>query len=329
MSRPPLLYLPADAVLAALPMADAVAAARQTFLAVSGGRVMMPTRTHLAANGNATVLLMSSLAWDIDRLGMKLLTLFPGNPDMGIPFIQGLFILADADTGTPLAVMDGRTITALRTGAASGAATGALSRADALVAAVFGGGQQAQTQLEAVCVMRPIKRAWVYDINPAAAANYATEMATRLDIAVHSARTPALALKEADIVCLATTSETPVFNDADIRPGTHINAIGVYKPQYAEVPPETVRRARVVVDQREAALAEAGDLLRPLRAGLIDSGHFHAELGEVLEGSAPGRLSVEDITLFKSVGLAAQDLFAAARAYDNACRLGLGIELPR
>ena len=131
MSRPPLLYLPADAVLAALPMADAVAAARQTFLAVSGGRVMMPTRTHLAANGNATVLLMSSLALDIDRLGMKLLTLFPGNPDKGIPFIQGLFILADAETGTPLAVMDGRTITALRTGAASGAATGALSRADA------------------------------------------------------------------------------------------------------------------------------------------------------------------------------------------------------
>jgi alanine dehydrogenase len=329
MSRPPLLYLPADAVCVALPMEDAVAAARQTFLAVSGGRVIIPPRTRLAANENTTVLLMSSLARDIGRLGMKLLTLFPGNPVKGIPFIQGLFVLADAETGTPLAVMDGQTITALRTGAASGAATDALSRADASVVAIFGAGQQAQTQLEAMCAVRPIKRAWVYDINPAAGANYAAEMAERLDIAVHSARTPALALKEADIVCLATTSETPVFDDSDICPGMHINAVGVYKPEYAEVPPETVRRARVVVDQRDAALAEAGDLLRPLRAGLFETGHFRTELGEVLNGSALGRLGIEDITLFKSVGLAAQDLFAAARAYDNARRLGLGIELPR
>jgi alanine dehydrogenase len=329
MTTSPLLYLSAEAVASALPMADALAAARETFLAVSARRVEMPARTHLVPNENATVLLMASLSASVGRLATKLLTLYLDNRDRGLPFIQGLITLADAETGTPLAIMDARAVTALRTGAASGAATEALACPGASVAAIFGAGHQARTQLEAVSLVRPIARAWVYDIHREAAEIFAVEMAGRLNLDVRPARHPAQALSDAGIVCLATTSGSPVFDDADVRPGTHINAIGVYKPHLAEVPPETVCRAAVFVDQVEAALAEAGDLLGPLRAGWIDRGHIRAELGQVLAGSAPGRRSDAEVTLYKSVGLAAQDLFAAARAYENARRRGLGLELPR
>ena len=211
----------------------------------------------------------------------------------------------------------------------SGAATETLARPDAAVAAVFGAGVQARAQLEAVCCARHIGRARVYDVNAAGADQFAEEMSRKLNLPVERAVNSAQALEGASVVCTATTSATPVFQDHELAPGAHVNAVGAYKPNVTEIPSATVCRAHVVVDHRPSALEEAGDLLVPLKQGLIQERHFSTELGEVLAGRSPGRRNATEITLFKSVGVAIQDLCAAARAFENARRFNLGIELPR
>jgi ornithine cyclodeaminase/alanine dehydrogenase-like protein (mu-crystallin family) len=292
--------------------------------------VTMPVRSIIpAAGGAGTVMLMPCLSDGNARIGLKFLTIYEKNRAAGLPLIQALVILADAETGTPLAILDGESLTALRTGAVVGAATDALARPDAVVAAVFGAGVQARTHLEAVASVRRLRLARVFDMDPASAATYAREMTARLGFEVLAATDPAAALRGADIVGTVTTSRRPVFEDRDVAVGTHINAVGISQLDRAEIPPATVKRARVVIDQMAAALEEAGDLVQPLDDALFPPAHIATELGDVLLGRAPGRLTPEEITLFKSVGLAVQDLYAAARVYDKAVRLGLGLELPR
>ena len=195
------------------------------------------------------------------------------------------------------------------------------------MAAVFGAGVQGRTQLEAVCCVRPIRHAWIYDAVPAAAERYAAEMTERLGLPVERASSPAKALEGADVICTATTSPVAVFEDQDLQAGAHLNAVGSYHPDVTELPSATVCRARVVVDHRASALEEAGDLLMPLRRGLIQASHFSTELGEVLSNRAPGRSSAGEVTLFKSVGVAVQDLCAAARVLEAAHQLKLGRQL--
>jgi ornithine cyclodeaminase len=224
--------------------------------------------------------------------------------------------------------MEGASLTALRTGAASGLATDLLARPEAASVALIGGGTQARAHLEAMCCVRPIRQVRVYDRDARSAVRLAEEL-RKPGLEVESVASPAAALRSADIVCTTTTAKSPVFEDADVQPGTHINAIGVFQPDRAEVPAATVRRARVVVDHRASALEEAGDLLLPLRAGLIGEDHIAAELGPLLLGQVEGRTSAGQVTLFKSVGVAVQDLYAAARALDAARRMGIGTPLPR
>jgi alanine dehydrogenase len=238
--------------------------------------------------------------------------------------------VVDAVTGRPVALMDGTYLTALRTGAASGVATELLARPDARVAAVFGAGAQARTQLEAVCTVRPIDRVRVYDTSREAATAYAEEMRTHgqpipPDIAV--AASAAEAVRDADVICTATTATTPVFSDADLKPGVHVNAIGAYTPEMQEIPAETVARATIVVDSRSASLAEAGDLIIPLRSGLISEDSIRGEIGQVAAGQIPGRLSPDEVTFFKSVGVAVQDVAVADLVLQRAVSLGLGMEV--
>jgi ornithine cyclodeaminase/alanine dehydrogenase-like protein (mu-crystallin family) len=326
--KAPLLYLSAEDVRRALPMADAIAAMREAFGQLSSGQVTLLPRQHMEAPGeHGAALVMACHSATLKLFTLKFLTVFSQNRQQGLPLIQALVLLADGQTGTHLAIMDGGVLTALRTGAASGLATDVLARPDAVAAAVFGAGVQARTQLEAVCCVRPIRRAWIHDVDRGAANRFAAEMTRQLGLPVEPAATPAKALENADVICTATTASTPVFEDCDLKLGAHINAVGAYRPDVAEIPATTVCRARVVVDDRVSALAEAGDLLEPLRQGLIQQTHFATELGDVLLGRSPGRHSVEEITLFKSVGVAIQDLCAAARTLENARRLGLGIPL--
>jgi len=312
----------------ALPMRQAIEAMKAAFAQLSTGQANVPLRVALdvPAHNGVTLFMPAYLAAD-DRMAVKIVSVFNDNPARGLPLIHALVVVVDAETGRPAAVMDGTYLTALRTGAASGAATDLLARPEARTAAIFGAGAQARTQLEAVCAVRPITTAWVYDVVPERAAAYAAEMGQALSLPVRVAGTPAEAVRQADVICTATTSSTPVFDDADVRPGTHINAVGAYTPQMQEIPAETVLRARVVIDHREASLAEAGDLLIPLRRGLMTEAHIYAELGEIAAGLKPGRGSAEEVTLFKSVGVAVQDVAAAGAVLEAARQMGLGTEV--
>ena len=262
-----------------------------------------------------------------DQMAIKIVSVFENNPLQGLPLIHALVVVLDTMTGEPVAVMDGSLLTTLRTGAASGVATALLARADAQTVAIIGAGTQGCTQLEAVCEVRSIRRGWVHDLSPERAAAFAAEMGRRLSLELRVAASAGEAVRQADVVCTATTSSSPVFDDGDVRPGTHINAVGAFTPQMQEIPAETVLRAKVVIDHREASLAEAGDLLIPLRQGLMSEEHIYAELGEIAARTKPGRESDDEITFFKSVGVAVQDVAAAAEALEEAKRLGLGTEV--
>jgi len=235
-------------------------------------------------------------------------------------------LLIEPDTGRLEAILDGASLTAIRTAAASGAATDLLARPESRSLAILGAGVQARSHVEAICSVRPIETIAVYSPSPSKVEDLIGEFAGRTDIEARfvAARSASEAIEGAEIICSTTTARTPVFQDHDVRPGTHINAVGSYTPEAAEVPPETVARALVVVDSREATWIEAGDLIQPLRAGRIEAGHVVAELGEIVLGQKPGRTGPEEITLFKSVGVAVQDASAARVAIDNARRDGLG-----
>jgi ornithine cyclodeaminase/alanine dehydrogenase-like protein (mu-crystallin family) len=326
----PLLYLSAAQVRQALPMTEAIEAMRGAFVQLSDRAVEMPTRMRVdVPERGGLVLLMPCIAAGMERLSLKVVTQFSDHRARGMPLIQALVLLADAADGQPLCILEGSTITALRTGAASGLATDVLARRDADVAAIFGSGVQARTQLEAVSEVRPIRQARVFDPDASSAEAFAAEMSARTGIPVARAETPADCLRDALVICTATTARAPVFDDRDLRPGAHINGVGTWKPDAAEVPAETVMRARIVVDHRESSLEEAGDLLMPLARGLIRPEQVRTEIGDVIAARAPGRQSADEITLFKSVGVAVQDLFAAGRALAGALRLGIGTELPR
>ncbi len=309
----------------ALPMDEAVKAMRQAYQELSTGQVNVPMRTHMSLEQHAAdVLVMSCYSPRLKQVGLKIITLHEQNSEVGLPYIQAMVMVVDADRGTPLAVMSGAALTALRTGGGAGAATDALARPDAARVALFGAGTQAEAQLEAMCAVRAIRRAVVFDLDHSRACRFAERMEADVRIEVAVAATPAAALAEADIVCTTTTSREPVFDDRDVPPGTHINAIGVYKPNEREIPGATVARARVVVDEQSAAWKEAGELILAQQEGLIGRSHVHAEIGEILAGMKPGRQSEEEITLFKSVGVANQDLSAAHVVLARGTRLGLG-----
>lgn len=322
------LYSAAD-VDRALPMAEAIEGVKIGYVQLSAGRVQSPLRTPLNVSPDDVTLIMPFYAppaaeADSGALGLKLVSVFGSNTGRGLPLIHSIVMAVDASSGAPLALIEGGSLTAIRTGAASGAATDVLARPDAAVAAIFGSGVQARRQLEAVCTVRHIKRVWVYSL--AGAEAFAAEMSGYGPIPadIRIARTPREAVENADVICTATTSHTPVFDGHDLKLGTHINGIGSYTPQMQENDATTVRRARVIVDSIEAVLAEAGDLIIPLNAGEITREHINSELGEVIVGEKPGRTSPQQITFFKSVGVAVQDAMAASILLHNGSAMGLG-----
>ncbi len=306
----------ADEIRGRSTMPEAIRAVREALVELSTGRAVVPARTSLEVPGRGTTaLIMPAYLPRTERIGLKLISLCEDNPARGLPLAQAVTIVMDAEKGTPLAVLEAGYLTAVRTGAASGVATDALARRDARVAAVFGAGVQGRTQLEAIAVVRPLHKAFVVDIDPRAASAFAKEMSARLGLEVEPADAAA-ALREADVVSTTTTSAVPVLRDGDLKPGAHINAVGSYKPHVRELPGETVRRAALFVDERRSALVEAGDILIPLREGIISEGHIRAEIGEVVAGLKPGRRDREEITVFKSVGNAVEDLAVAALVLD-------------
>jgi ornithine cyclodeaminase len=260
-------------------------------------------------------------------LGAKVVSVFPNNPARGLPTVSGLLLLIDAATGQPAALMDATYLTALRTGAASGAATDLLAAPGARTAAVLGTGAQADTQVVAVCTARPIDRVWVYSRRAENVTAFVRRVQPEVRAKLVPAASTAEAVREADVVCAATTSATPVFDGRDLQPGAHVNGIGSFTKAMQEVDAETVRRAgRVFVDCRAAALEEAGDVILPLRLGLITEADL-IELGAVVAGEHPGRTAAEEITLFKGVGVAVQDVATGGEIVRRARALRLGREV--
>jgi ornithine cyclodeaminase/alanine dehydrogenase-like protein (mu-crystallin family) len=312
----------------ALPMSGAIEAMKGAFVQLSSGQAVMPLRMGIPiSRHNGLVGMMPGYLPADDQVAIKIGLIFKDNASKGLPLIQALVVGVDAQGGDTVTVMEGGYLTALRTGAASGAATDLLAPEDARTVAVFGAGVQGRTQLEAVCTVRAIQEAWIYNPGPEKAAAYADEMSERLGLPVRVAASPGEAVRQADVICTATTSADPIFDDADVRPGTHINGVGAHSPHAREIPAETIQRAKLVIDQREACLAEAGDLLIPLEQGLITQDHIYAELGEIAGGGKVGRTEDDEITLFKSVGVAVQDVAAAGAVVEAARGLGLGTEV--
>ena len=326
-----MLVLNAADVARALPMREAIAAMKRAFAALSGGQAIVPRRIHLPIERHAGVSLImpSYVAGDeatADSLAVKVVSLFDGNRRRGLPRIQAAVILLEPETGRPVALLEGATLTAIRTAAASGAATDLLARRDSRVVALFGAGVQAARHAEAMCAVREIAEVRVCGRRPERLSAFCAALTGGLggNVRVVEAASPADALRGADIVCTATTSSEAVFADADLPSGAHVNAVGSYQPQAREIPGETVARALVVVDSRAPAWEEAADLILPLEAGQINRQHVHAELGELVLGQKSGRIDDAQITLFKSVGIAVQDAVAAQAAFAAAQRLNLG-----
>jgi len=311
-------------------MSQAIESVKQAFISLSRGEVVLPLRTQVPVKGQEGITLFMPAYLPLDEsLGVKIVSVFPKNIDFNLPTIHSLVILCNTKSGEPSAVMDGTYLTALRTGAASGVATDLLSRTEARTAAIIGAGIQGRTQLEAVCCTREIQSAWVYDINHKAAEDFAEEVQTRgtpFPSEIIVAHSPTEAVSEADVICCATTSRVPVFKDDDLKPGTHINGVGSYTPHMQEIPEQTILRSKVVVDSLSAGLEEAGDLIIPLKKNLLSKSHIHGEIGQVASGQIPGRESDAEITLFKSVGIAVQDVSVAEWILRKAKDLSYGTD---
>lgn len=319
----------ASAITSLMSMRDAIDLMKQAFGELSAGRAQAPLRTalHLDAPPMDALFMPASVP-AAGALGVKLVTVAVDNPARGLPLIYATVVVVDPETGAPAALLDGTSITALRTGAVSGAATDLLASPDASTLVVFGAGAQALTQVLAVCTVRDIRRIVVVGRSRSRLEQFAARLEQRApELSERLERTTDRgAAVDADVICAATTAREPVFDDADVQPGTHINGVGAYTPSMREIPAATVQRALIVVDQREAALEEAGDLAIPIREGLLRAEDVTVELGHLVNGNQEGRTSADQITFFKSVGNAVQDMVVARRALDLAKERGLGQE---
>ncbi len=313
-------------VVRALSMTDAISLMREAFVELSSGAARVPVRTRIDADSGSRALFMPSYLPSRTQFGLKTVTVQERNGQVGLPTIHGLMTLFDAETGRVLAVMNAEALTGLRTGAASGLATDLLSRDDASSVAIFGTGTQAERQLEAVASVRRIKRAVVFSRSIDRAKSFARMMGDRLGLPVEAAISDDQLL-DADIICTATDAISPLFSRDKIQPGVHINAVGSYRPDMIEIPPGVVRSALVVVDHRESCLAEAGELTQTAARDADAESLVHAELGQIASGAMRGRTASTDVTLFKSVGNAVQDLVGASRIFEVAVDLDLGVEV--
>lgn len=327
-----MLILNATDVRQALPMNDAISAMKNAFASLSDGTAVAPLRTRLSIPSRDAISLFMPAYMKretTEALSVKVVSLYPSNPPRGLAYIQAAVLVFDPETGRAIALLEGSSLTAIRTGAGSGAAIDLLARRDSKVVSVFGAGPQGKTQLEAACSARNIETAFIYNLTTSKAEAFGKELAGYRNIPkdVRVARTPKEAVENADIICTATGSDKPVFDDKDVKPGTHISAVGGYTPEMQELPIETVARSRIVVDSRATLMEEAGDIVKAMKAGLITEADIHAEIGEIVLGIKSGRQSDDEITFFKSVGNAVQDAAAAQVALKNAHAMNLGVEV--
>ena len=302
-------------IMEVISMDEAIKLMEAAFSSFSCGKCYVPQRYISDLPGLTMDLFFKPVySEELGKIAVKILTQKQGVTNPCIPTIVGVVLLLDAKSGEVLSMIDGTYLTALRTGASSGIATKYLARDGAETLAIFGCGAQGVTQLEAVCRVRPIKHVLLYDLNTDAAAKLREQMSEKLDISISVERSLGN-LRKADVICTATGSLSPLFSIDDISRGVHINAIGSFKPQMQEISPRIIQACRLFVDSRESVLKESGDVIKPIKEGVILSTFVRDEIGDLINEESEGRQSPDEITVFKSVGIAVQDLYVADAIY--------------
>lgn len=312
-----------------LTMREVMEVVEDAFAQLAKGMVDMPLRTIIGIDKyKGFVFCMPAYLKGSDALAIKIVSSYEENLEKrSLPTIFATIQLSDPKTGMPLALMEGSYITAMRTGAASGVATKYLARKNSRVVGIIGAGVQARAQLWAICEVRKVDKVFVYDAVEERAMVYAKEMSEKLGVDAVHVSSAEKAGKAADILVTATTSKEPAIDGKWLQLGTHINAVGWMGRHARELDSYTVKAAKLVVDSKEAVLAESGDILIPIKEGVITEDHIYAELGEIVTGRKAGRFSNDEITLWKSVGLAMQDAATAKLAYQNAQNMNVGREI--
>ena len=310
-------------------MGDCIQVMREALAALARGEAVVPLRLVMRmpdASGFLGVMpgFIAQREEAEAALGMKAVLVFPRNAERGIDTHQGAVLLFEADTGRLSTLMDGGTITAVRTAAVSAVATDALAPKDAAELAILGAGVQGRKHLEAVAAVRPLRRVRIWSRSPEHAKKLADDAASLAKATIEPAASVEAAVREADIVVTATASREPLLERRWLKDGAHLNAVGSSTPTSRELDTATVAAASLFVDRRESALNEAGDVLIPIREGVIGEDHIQAELGDVLIGKHPGRRSSTELTLFKSLGLAVEDVASAAFVARRARAAGFG-----
>ena len=318
----PLTIINAAGVRKLLPMDECIDAMEPAMIAATTGTISMPPRlVAKLIDESGTLVLMPGSSTELDAFGAKVINLIPDNPARGLPAIQGFIALFDYATGTPVAIIDGAEVTAIRTAAASGLATRLLARRDAHTCGIFGNGVQAVTHIDAMRAVRAVDEIVVWGRNPDKAQAFAGEQAKRTGIKVRATTDPAEA-GACDLVCTVTTSPEPVLAGEWVQPGAHVNLVGAHSPATREADTGLIVKSSVYVDLMESTRNEGGDIMIPVDEGAIDETHIIGELGELLEGRIPGRQDDRQVTLYQSHGINAQDMFAAKHIHAKAQATG-------
>ena len=320
------LLLNAEEVKSVLTMKDCIEVVENAFAELSNGTAALPLRNNISAKDQlpGLALYMPAYLKELNALACKVVTVYKDNPTKyNMPTTIGKVLLQDPDTGEVICIMDGGYLTAVRTGAVSGVANKYLARSGRQNIGIFGTGVQAQMQLWAMKETVDIGKVLVYDINEAAADDFVKSMVEQHGLNIEKATQPD-DLLNTDIICTATSSPDPLWEGSRLKPGTHINNIGSHSPAHRELDTETVVRSKFVGDSKEACFNEAGDIIIPLKEGAVSEDHFYAELGDLVTGKKVGRTDDSEITVFKSNGLAIQDVATAKLIYDKALEAGIG-----
>ena len=313
---------------ALLPMADLIAAMESALAKFSARDVLQPVRTVLTVGPTKAYFgVMPAYVPAPASLGAKLVTVFGENHQKNLPSHLATILLLDPDTGALQAIIDGRYITEARTAAVSAVSARFLANAGASTLAIIGSGVQARSHLEALQHVRQLREVRIWSPRQRSREQFVDDMSSRVPVPIIAASSAEAAVRGADLIVLVTSSPTPVIEDAWVAEGAHVVCVGACRPTQQEMPPALVRRARVYVDSTAAAVVESGDIVMNIAAGLFDASHIRGEIGELVLGRVKGRMAPKDITVFKSLGMAVEDLVAADLVFRRAVEAGAGTEL--
>lgn len=325
-----MLLLNKDDIKKVFTMKDAIEADKEAYRIFSEGKSEVPLRTNMASEKNGSMLFMPGYVSELGCAGMKIVSVFPDNAKIGKPVTPATVLLMDDSTGEVVSILDGTYITRVRTGAASGAAVDLLAVENAEIGALIGTGGQAPAQLEAMLAARKLKEVRVYSRNKEKREKFAQEMNEELKsygAVIKAVESSDEAITDADVILLATTSETPVINGDLVKKGALVSGVGSYMPNMHEIDEKTLKKAsKIFFDSKDAVLAEAGCIITPLKKGVISESDFSGDIGEVVMGTKAGRESDDEIIVFKSVGIGVQDVVTAKRIYDKAVEKNIGTE---